>query len=358
MIFLINKYLNCKIFNFISYRIIFSLLTSFFINLFLGPYVISYLKKLQTFQIIRINGPIGHFNKNQTPTMGGILIIISICLSIFFYCDLYNKYIWYVLTIILGYGLIGFLDDYQKIKFKNSNGLKISYKFFCLSIIAILIIFIMQFNKESNIYIELIIPFYSQILIKMNYFYIFLSYLVIVGTSNSVNLTDGLDGLAIMPVIFISFGLGLIAFCSSEIHLCNYINIFYSKQANELSVLCASIIGSGLGFLWFNTYPAQIFMGDVGSLSLGGALGMISILLHQELLLMIMGGVFVFETMSVILQIIYFKIRKKRIFKMAPIHHHYEVKGLSETLITIRFWIISFILLLIGIISLRVHNAI
>ncbi|QFQ32061.1 phospho-N-acetylmuramoyl-pentapeptide-transferase [Buchnera aphidicola] len=358
MIFLINKYLNFKIFNFISYRIMFSLLTSFFVNLFIGPYIISYFKKLQKFQIIRTNGPIEHLKKNKTPTMGGILIIISICLSVFLYCDLCNIYIWYVMSIILGYGLIGFLDDYKKIKFNNSSGLKILYKFFWLSIIAILIIYIMYINRENKINIELIIPFYRKAIVKINYFYIFLSYFVMVGTSNSVNLTDGLDGLAIMPVILISFGLGLISFLSSEIYLSNYINVFYSKQANELSVLCASIVGSGLGFLWFNTYPAKIFMGDVGSLSLGGALGIISILLHQELLLIIMGGIFVMETISVILQIFYFKFKKKRIFKMAPIHHHYEIKGLSETLITIRFWIISFILLLIGIISLRMHNAI
>ncbi|QFQ32401.1 phospho-N-acetylmuramoyl-pentapeptide-transferase [Buchnera aphidicola (Aphis fabae)] len=358
MIFLINKYLNFKIFTFISFRILFSLLTSFFINLFIGPYIISCFKKLQKFQIIRTDGPIGHLNKNNTPTMGGVFIIISICLSTLLYCNLNNTYIWYVLAIILGYGLIGLLDDYKKIKFNNSTGLKILYKFFWLSIIAILIIYLIYSKKENSASIELIIPFYTSIPLKINYFYIFLSYFVIVGTSNGVNLTDGLDGLAIMPIILISFGFGLIAFFSSDINLCNYINVSYSEQSNELSVLCGAIIGSGLGFLWFNTYPAQIFMGDVGSLSLGGALGIISLLLHQELLLLIMGGVFVFETLSVILQILYFKIRKKRIFKMAPIHHHYEIKGLSEPLITIRFWIISFILLLIGMLSLRIHNGI
>lgn len=358
MIFLINKYLNFKILTLISFRIIFSLLTSFLINLLIGPYIISYLKKLQKFQIIRNNGPKKHLNKNNIPTMGGIFIIISICLCTLLYCDLNNIYIWYVIAVILGYGLIGLLDDYKKIKFNNSTGLKILYKFFGLSIIAVFIIYIIYCKNENNISTEIIIPFYTLISLKINYFYLFLSYFVIVGTSNAVNLTDGLDGLAIMPVIFLSFGLGLIAFFSSDINLCNYINTSYSEKSIELTVLCASIIGSGLGFLWFNTYPAKIFMGDVGSLSLGGALGIISILLHQELLLLIMGGVFVFETISVILQIIYFKMRKKRIFKMAPIHHHYEIKGLSEPLITIRFWIISFILLLIGIISLRIHDVI
>ncbi|QCI18770.1 phospho-N-acetylmuramoyl-pentapeptide-transferase [Buchnera aphidicola] len=358
MIFLINKCLNLKIFNMIFFRIIFSLLTSFFINLFIIPYVISYFKKLEKFQTIRIDGPIAHLDKNNVPTMGGLFIIISILLSVFLYCDLYNTYIWYVISIVLGYGLIGLLDDYKKIKFNNSTGLKMLWKFFWLSIIAILVIYIMYFNEEIKISIKLIVPFYTSIDLKLNYFYIFLSYLVIVGTSNAVNLTDGLDGLAIMPVIFISLGFSLIAFFSSNIDLCNHLNIFYLFKANELSVLCAAIAGSGLGFLWFNAYPAKIFMGDVGSLSLGGALGIISILLHQELLLLLMGGIFVFETISVILQIIYFKIRKKRIFKMAPIHHHYEIKGLSENLITVRFWIISFILLLIGITSLGINNVI
>lgn len=358
MIFLINKYLHSKIFTCIFFRIIFSLLTSFFINLFIGPYIIELFKKLQKFQIIRTNGPISHLKKNNIPTMGGILIIFSICVSLFLYCDLNNVYIWYVLAIILGYGVIGFLDDYKKIKFSNSRGLKISYKFFWLSITAALIIYAINFQKDNNLYIELIIPFCASIPFKINYFYIFLSYFVIVGSSNGVNLTDGLDGLAIMPVILLSFGFGLIAFFSSEIHLCHYINISYSEKSSELSILCAAIVGAGLGFLWFNTYPAKIFMGDVGSLSLGGALGVISILLRQELLLLIMGGVFVFETISVMLQIIYFRIRKKRIFKMAPIHHHYEIKGLSEPLITIRFWIISFVLLFIGIISLGIRHVI
>ncbi|CAL4321336.1 Phospho-N-acetylmuramoyl-pentapeptide-transferase [Buchnera aphidicola (Protaphis terricola)] len=355
MIFLIDQWLNCKIFNILSFRIIFSLLTSFFINLFIGPYVISYFKKIQNFQTIRQDGPIRHMYKKNTPTMGGLLILVSICISIFLYCDLYNIYIWYVCFILLGYGLIGFLDDLKKIKYNNSRGLNILWKFFWLSIISIFIIYIICSNNTKNISIELVIPFYDKVFIKINYFYIFLSYLVLVGTSNSVNLTDGLDGLAIMPVIFISFGFGLIAFLSSDITICNYINISYIEKSNELSVLCSAIIGSSLGFLWFNIYPAKIFMGDVGSLSLGGSLGMISILLNQQLLLIIMGGIFVFETVSVILQIIYFKIKKKRIFKMAPIHHHYEIKGISENLITIRFWIISFILLLIGIISLRMY---
>ncbi|AYN24829.1 phospho-N-acetylmuramoyl-pentapeptide-transferase [Buchnera aphidicola] len=355
MLIWINQYLYLTVLSSISFRMIFSLLTSFFINLYFIPYIISYFKKSQKYQIIRKDGPITHSLKKNTPTMGGLFILISILISIFLYCNLFNEYIWYVIGILIGYGLIGFLDDYKKIKYQSPKGLKISLKFFWLSIIAVIIIYSIHLNLNNSISIELAIPFYKKVFLKVNYLYMFLCYFVIVGTSNAVNLTDGLDGLAIMPIILLSFGLGIISFCSSNVFISNYMNIPYLEKANELSVLCTAIIGSGLGFLWFNTYPAKIFMGDIGSLSLGGSLGTIAILLHQEFLLLILGGIFVFETISVILQIIYFKIRKKRMFKMAPIHHHYEIKGLSESLIVVRFWIISLLFLFIGILSLKVN---
>ncbi|AWH90554.1 phospho-N-acetylmuramoyl-pentapeptide-transferase [Buchnera aphidicola (Melanaphis sacchari)] len=352
----ISEYFNCKlkILYFIPYRIIFSLLTSFFINLFIIPKLIFYFHKSKKYQIIRKNGPINHILKKNTPTMGGILIIFSILISIFLYCDLFDIDIWYIILILVGYGLIGFLDDYKKIRYKNSCGLKILWKFFLLSTIAVLIIYIINHNNYSN-NIQISIPFYSIVSYKFNYLYIFLSYLVIVGTSNAVNLTDGLDGLAIMPIIFLSCALGLISFFSSNIYFCQIMNVVFLKNASELVILCSAIIGSGLGFLWFNAHPSQIFMGDVGSLPLGGSLGVIAILLHQEFLLFFLGGIFVIETISVILQVIYFKITKKRIFKMSPIHHHYEIKGVSESLIIVRFWIISLLLLFIAIVSLRVH---
>lgn len=354
MLIWINQYLNWKILSCISFRIILSLLISFFINLYFFPYIISYFKKSQKYQVIRKDGPTTHSSKKNTPTMGGLLVIISILLSVFFCCNLCNMYIWYVISILIGYGLIGFLDDYKKIKYKNSKGLKILWKFFWLSIIA-MIVCLIYFNFINKINIDIFIPFYTKVLFKVNYLYFFLCYFVIVGTSNAVNLTDGLDGLAIMPIVLLSLGLGIISFFSSNIFFSNYMSIPYLSQANELSILCTAIIGSSLGFLWFNTYPAKIFMGDIGSLSLGGSLGMVSVLLHQEFLLLILGGIFVFETISVILQIINFKIRKKRIFRMAPIHHHYEIKGLSEHLIVVRFWIFSLLLLLIGILSLKVN---
>ncbi|QCI19791.1 MAG: phospho-N-acetylmuramoyl-pentapeptide-transferase [Buchnera aphidicola (Brevicoryne brassicae)] len=355
MLILLHKYLNSYfniIYN-ISYRAVFSLLTSFFINLYIGPYFIYFFRKIQKYQTIRKNGPKTHYLKNKTPTMGGLFIIISIIFSIFLYCDLSNRYIWYIMSILLGYGLIGFLDDYKKIKNENSQGLTIIYKYFLLSIFALGIIYIIYNNSENIISTQLTVPLCKKNF-EINYFYIFLSYFVIVGTSNAVNLTDGLDGLAIMPIVFLACGFTLISLLSANAQNSDCLNISYIKNSDELVVLCTAIIGSGLGFLWFNSYPAKIFMGDVGSLSLGGSLGVIAILLHQELLLIIMGGVFVIETISVILQIISFKIRKKRIFKMAPIHHHYEIKGILEPVIIVRFWIISLILLLISLISLKV----
>ncbi|ADP67195.1 phospho-N-acetylmuramoyl-pentapeptide-transferase [Buchnera aphidicola] len=356
MLIFFNKYLhiNLNILSYIPYRAIFSLLTSFFINLYIGPYFIYYFKKLQKYQIIRNNGPKTHYSKKNTPTMGGIFIIFSILFSTILYCNLSNIYIWYVISILIGYGLIGFIDDYKKIKYKNSQGLKLKWKYFFLSIIAFIFICMIKINNKDIISTELIIPFCIKNDFEINYLYIFLSYFVLVGTSNAVNLTDGLDGLAIMPVIFLTCGLTLISLFSDNINISHYLHVHYVKNSTELAILCMAIVGSGLGFLWFNSYPAKVFMGDVGSLALGGSLGAIAILLHQELLLIIMGGIFVFETISVILQIISFKIRKKRIFQMAPVHHHYEVKGILEPLIIVRFWIVSLILLLISLISLKV----
>jgi len=356
MLIFFNKYfyLNSNFISYLPYRIIFSLLTSFFINLYIGPYFIYYLEKLQKYQTIRKNGPKTHFLKKNTPTMGGIFIIFSVLFSIVLYCNLSNLYIWYVTSILIGYGAIGLIDDYKKIKYKNTQGLKLIWKYFWLSFLAIGLIYVIQNNNQDIISNSLIIPFYIKNSFEINYLYVFLCYFVVVGTSNAVNLTDGLDGLAIMPVVFLTCGFTLISLFSDNIDNSHFLHIYYLKNSSELSVLCAAIIGSGLGFLWFNSYPAKIFMGDVGSLSLGGSLGTIAILLHQELLIIIMGGVFVVETMSVILQVISFKIRKKRMFKMAPIHHHYEIKGILEPLIIVRFWIISLILLLIGLISLKV----
>ncbi|WP_422667158.1 phospho-N-acetylmuramoyl-pentapeptide-transferase [Buchnera aphidicola] len=360
MIFWFNKFsyfyhFNMNVPSTIVIRSILSLFISFFITLFCTLQLIKYFQKSKIFQIIRKNILKKDKIKKNTPTMGGIAIIISIFLSSILFCDLSNIYIWYIIAILLGYGLVGLIDDYLKIKYKNTQGLTIKWKYFLLSFIALIVVYFMYLQGKNTISTQLIIPFYKNFSLQIDYIYIIISYFVIVGTSNAVNFTDGLDGLAIIPIIFLTSGFIIISLCSENLYYLQYINVPYLKNTSELTVFCASIIGSGLGFLWFNAYPAQIFMGDIGSLSLGGILGIIAVLLRQEILLIIMGGIFVVETISVILQIFIFQITKKRLFKMAPIHHHYEIKKYSEPKIVIRFWIISLLLVLIGISLLKVY---
>ncbi|BGI51223.1 MAG: phospho-N-acetylmuramoyl-pentapeptide-transferase [Arsenophonus endosymbiont of Ceratovacuna japonica] len=352
IVWLIKYFPNINFFSYLKFRAITSLLTSLIITLCIGPYLIYYLQKLHICQIVRDKGPKSHFNKQGTPTMGGLLILFSITISIILWAKLNNPYIWLVLVILLGYGVIGFIDDYRKVICKNSKGLIASWKYFWQSILALSVIFILYSIGKDTVVTQLIIPFFKNIKPQLGLFYILITYFVIVGTSNAVNLTDGLDGLAIIPIIFISVGFSLIAFIMSNFNFAHYFNVPYINYTDELIIICTSIIGAGLGFLWFNTYPAQIFMGDVGSLSLGGTLGVISVLLRQELLLLIIGGIFVIETISVIFQVGSFKLRGQRILRMAPIHHHYELKGCPEPRIIVRFWIISLIFLLIGLITL------
>ncbi|BAC24355.1 mraY [Wigglesworthia glossinidia endosymbiont of Glossina brevipalpis] len=352
---LVYLYSGFNVFSYLTIRSIISLLTSFFLSLFFGPRVILFLKKFQIKQIIRLDGPKSHLYKCNTPTMGGVMILVSVIFSVLSWSHLSNSYIWYVLYVLTGYGIIGFFDDYKKIINKNSQGLKAKWKYIWQSIIAISISVFIFLKYQNTNATKLVIPFFKDIMPQLGLWYILLSYFVIVGSSNAVNLTDGLDGLAIMPTVFISAGLAIIAWVTGNINFSSYLNIPYIKFSGELVIICTSIIGSGLGFLWFNTYPAKIFMGDVGSLSLGGALGIISVLTRQEILLFIMGGVFVLETISVILQVIFFKISGQRIFKMAPIHHHYELRGCPEPRLIVRFWIISFILVLLGISTLKVR---
>lgn len=339
-----------------SFRIIISLLLSFFLSLCMVSAIIKYFKNLKIHQIIRSYNPPFHLKKNKVPTMGGIVIIFSIFITLVICSNLSDPYIFCVLLALFGYGIIGFIDDYLKIIKKNYQGLTIKWKYFLQSIMGIIIIYIIMNLKILNIQNYY---FFSENFLKNNNFFIFVYYIfmyfIIIGSTNAVNLTDGLDGLAIMLIIFIALGLSSISIITNDKYISNYLNITYFKHSKELVIVCTSIIGSGLGFLWFNSYPAKIFMGDIGSLALGGTIGTIAILLHQEFLLMFIGGIFVIETLSVILQVIFFKFYKKRIFLMAPIHHHYELKGYSETHITIRFWIITFLLLLIGLI-LKTYN--
>ncbi|WP_395479865.1 phospho-N-acetylmuramoyl-pentapeptide-transferase [Candidatus Curculioniphilus buchneri] len=353
--YLIKFYSGFNVFFYLTFRAIISLLTALFLSLCMGPCLISWLHKLQIDQVVRINGPESHFRKCGTPTMGGLLILMSIIISVLMWSYPFNPYIWYVLFVLVGYGVIGFVDDYRKVSSKDTKGLSPRWKYFWQSIIALMISVVMFTSNKTTLTTQLVVPFFKDIMPQLGVWYIVMAYFVIVGTSNAVNLTDGLDGLAIVPTIFIASGMALVAWATSNVNFANYLHIPHVCFASELVVVCTAIVGAGLGFLWFNTYPAMVFMGDVGSLALGGALGVIAVLLRQELLLLIMGGVFVVETLSVILQVGSFKLLGQRLFRMAPIHHHYELRGCPEPRVIVRFWILSLILVLIGLATLKVR---
>ena len=360
MLVLLSEYLvkYFTFFNVISYltvRAILGLLTSLAISLIMGQKVIDWLQKLQLGQVIRNDGPESHLSKKGTPTMGGILILASISLSVFLWADLRNPYVWITLFVLIGYGIVGFADDYLKVIRKNSAGLIARWKYFWQSVIALIVAFVLYaYGKDSSVTV-LVVPFFKDVMPQLGICFIFLTYFVIVGAGNAVNLTDGLDGLAIMPTVFVAAGFALVSWATGNVNFAAYLHIPYIKFSGELMIICTAIIGAGLGFLWFNTYPAMVFMGDVGSLALGGVFGIISVLLRQEFLLLIMGGIFVIETLSVILQVGSFKLRGKRIFRMAPIHHHYELKGWPEPRVIVRFWIISLMLVVIGLLTLKLR---
>lgn len=352
---LVQFHSGFNVFSYLTFRAIVSLLTALFLSLWMGPPLIAWLHKLQIKQVVRNDGPKTHFSKRGTPTMGGLMILTSITISVLMWAYPLNKYVWYVLYILVGYGIIGFIDDYRKVVHKDTRGLIASWKYFWQSVIALTVVFIMFWSGKNTLATQLVVPFFKDIMPRLGLWYVLLAYFVIVGASNAVNLTDGLDGLAIMPTVFAAAGLALVAWATGNMNFASYLHIPYLRFAGELVVVCTAIVGSGLGFLWFNTYPAQVFMGDVGSLALGGALGTIAVLLRQEFLLLIMGGMFVVETLSVILQVGSLKLCGQRIFRMAPIHHHYELKGWPEPRVIVRFWIISLILVLIGLATLKVR---
>lgn len=344
-----------RLFDYLTFRAILSILTGLGISLWLGPRVIKYLQTMQIGQVVRTEGPESHLSKSGTPTMGGVMILASISTTVLLWADLTNPYVWTVLFVLLGYGIIGFADDYRKVVRKNTDGLIARWKFLWQSVIALIVAFTLYVTSNDTSATQLVVPFFKDIMPQLGFFFVILTYFVIVGTSNAVNLTDGLDGLAIMPTVLVAAGLGLIAWATGNVNYAEYLHIPYVRNASELAVVCTAIVGAGLGFLWFNTYPAQVFMGDVGSLALGGALGTIAVLVRQEFLLVIMGGVFVMETLSVILQVGSYKLRGQRIFRMAPIHHHYELKGWPEPRVIVRFWIISMVLVLIALATLKVR---
>ncbi len=353
--YLTQFYSAFNVFSYLTFRAIVSTLTALGIALYFGPKLIRALQRMQIGQTIRDDGPQSHLSKSGTPTMGGILILASIVVSVLLWADLTNVYVWVVLFVIVSFGIVGFVDDYRKVIRKDSNGLIARWKYFWQTVIGLATaIFLYQFAQTPE-ETSLLIPFIKDVLPQLGIFYIVFTYFVIVGTSNAVNLTDGLDGLAIVPTIMVAGAFAIFAYMTGNVNFSAYLNIPYISLTSELVVVCTAIVGAGLGFLWFNTYPAQVFMGDVGSLALGAALGVIAVLVRQELVLFIMGGVFVIETLSVILQVGSYKLRGERIFRMAPIHHHYELKGWPEPRVIVRFWIISLMLVLIGLATLKLR---
>jgi phospho-N-acetylmuramoyl-pentapeptide-transferase len=352
----LTQYFNAfNVFSYLTFRAILGILTSLLISLYFGPKLIAYLQKMQIGQVVRSDGPESHFSKRGTPTMGGLLILGSVLISSLMWANLSNKYVWVVLFVLVSFGAIGFIDDYRKVIRKDPNGLIARWKYFWQSVFAILTALFLYLTAERPAETALLVPFFKDVMPQLGLMFIAFSYFVIVGTSNAVNLTDGLDGLAIVPTIMVASAFALIAYVSGNVNFSSYLNIPYLPHASELVVMCAGIIGAGLGFLWFNTYPAQVFMGDVGSLALGAVLGVIAILVRQEIVLFIMGGVFVMETLSVILQVGSYKLRGQRIFRMAPIHHHYELKGWPEPRVIVRFWILSIMFVLVGLATLKLR---
>ena len=344
-----------NVFQYLTLRSILGVLTSLFISLLVGPYLIRRLNEYQIGQNVRDDGPQSHLSKTGTPTMGGLLILVSIAVSTLCWADLSNRFIAVVLLVTLAFGVIGWVDDYRKVVHQNPRGLSARYKYFWQSVVGLTAAVFLYVSAISPAETQLIVPFIKDVTINLGWIYIVLSYFVIVGSSNAVNLTDGLDGLAILPTVLVAGALMIFAYTTGHIYFAEYLGIPYIKGVGEVAVFCASIVGAGLGFLWFNTYPAQVFMGDIGALALGAALGIVAIVVRQELVLFIMGGVFVMETFSVILQVGSYKLTGKRIFHMAPLHHHYELKGWPEPRVIVRFWIITVILVLIGLASLKVR---
>jgi phospho-N-acetylmuramoyl-pentapeptide-transferase len=342
-----------NVFRYITFRTIYSILTALLISFVIGPWLIKKLRALQIQQVVREDVPSRHMAKNGTPTMGGSLILAAILIPTLFWSDLTNPYTWIVMLTTSAFGILGFWDDYKKMKDKKGIGIRARYKFPIQVAVGLVISFILFTTIDHDS--RLIFPFFKKVMPDLGDWYILFGMFVIVGSANAVNLTDGLDGLAIGPVLIASGTFMLFCYLAGNFRFATYLQIPFVKGSGELTILCGALVGGGLGFLWFNTYPAQVFMGDVGSLSLGAALGTIALITKQEFLLVIVGGIFVIEALSVIIQVISYQLRKKRIFRMAPIHHHFELKGWAEPKIIVRFWIIGIILGLIAISTLKLR---
>jgi phospho-N-acetylmuramoyl-pentapeptide-transferase len=345
-----------NVFNYITLRAVLATLTALVISFIVGPTMIRKLTTYKIGQSVRDDGPETHLAKAGTPTMGGALVLVSVAVTTLLWADLTNRFVWVVLAVTIGFGAIGWIDDYRKVVHRNPKGLSPRVKFFWQSVIGIAAAVYLAWSAELPAETELIVPFFKQVAYPLGLFgFVVLTYFVIVGTSNAVNLTDGLDGLAIMPTVMIGSALAVFAYVAGHAVFSRYLGFPHIPGAGELTILCAALAGAGLAFLWFNAYPAEVFMGDVGALALGAALGTIAVIVRQEIVLLVMGGVFVVETLSVILQVASFKLTGKRVFRMAPLHHHYELKGWKENQVVVRFWIITMMLVLIGLSTLKLR---
>jgi phospho-N-acetylmuramoyl-pentapeptide-transferase len=345
-----------NVFSYITLRVVLAALTSLAISFVVGPAMIRRLAAYKIGQAVRDDGPQTHLIKSGTPTMGGALILVAVAVTTLLWADLQNRYVWIVLLTTLGFGIVGWVDDWRKVVQRNPKGLPARAKFAWQSVIAIVAVWYLAYSAKLPQQTELIVPFFKTIAIPLGTVgFVILGYLVVVGTSNAVNLTDGLDGLAIMPTVMIASALAVFAYVSGHAVFSKYLGFPLISGAGELAVVCGAMAGAGLAFLWFNAYPAEVFMGDVGALALGAALGMVALVVRQEIVLLIMGGVFVVETLSVIIQVASFKLTGKRVFRMAPLHHHYELKGWKENQVVVRFWIITMMLVLFGLSTLKLR---
>lgn len=346
-----------NVFAYITLRTVLAAMTALIISFMAGPRVIRWLAEKKIGQAVRQDGPQTHLIKSGTPTMGGALILIAIGTTTLLWADLSNRYVWVVLIVTLGFGAIGWYDDWRKVVYRDPKGLASRWKYFWQSVIGLVVAIYLGMTATVPAQLELIVPFFKSVSYPLGVFgFITLTYFVIVGTSNAVNLTDGLDGLAIMPTVMIAGALAIFAYVAGNSVIAKYLLLPYIPGAGELAVFLGAMVGAGLGFLWFNAYPAEVFMGDVGALSLGAALGVVAVIVRQEIVLAIMGGIFVAETLSVAAQVLYFRYTGgKRIFRMAPLHHHYELGGWKETQVVVRFWIITIMLVLVGLSTLKLR---
>jgi len=354
--YLARFYSGFHVFQYLTLRGILAAVTALALALFIGPTMIALLSRYQIGQRVRSDGPQTHLPKAGTPTMGGGLILVAMGLGTLLWADLSSRFVWILLETTVGFGLIGFYDDYLKLVVGNSKGLAPRYKYLAQSVVGVAAAMMLHHLRQAPAETSLYVPFFKSVAIPMSTLgFVAFSYFVIVGTSNAVNLTDGLDGLAIMPAVMVAAALGVFAYVTGNIKFATYLQIPYIPGAGEVLICSGSLVGAGLGFLWFNSYPAQVFMGDVGALAIGASLGTIAVIVRQEIVLFVMGGVFVLETVSVMLQVASFKLTGKRIFRMAPIHHHFELKGWAEPKVIVRFWIISFVLVLAGLATLKIR---